>query len=174
MSKLHKDHGIPHVIVTSVQTKESSSTISIIGSSKRTDGTPRPFKIDIPSLNCFFSGTGDLFAALTIVNLRKAAVNARLDTTSSWLSPDDVQAIHLPLAEATEKVLASMQAVLQKTKAAVDKTIDDMSGCSMDAAQEDASITQLRKTKAAEVNVVRHMKDIKKAEVHWKAELFEG
>ena len=72
-------------------------------------------------MDCFFSGTGDLFAALAIVRLRESSLEAGLDKTSSWLSPDHIQATELPLAKAVEKVLASMHKILGKTKAARDE-----------------------------------------------------
>ena len=77
------------------------------------------FRIDTPALPLFFSGTGDMFAALTVPRLIEAVQHAppeqNLKNTASWRSPDDVAAQDLPLAKAVQKVLASMQAVLGKT-----------------------------------------------------------
>ncbi|RAR06527.1 proliferating cell nuclear antigen [Stemphylium lycopersici] len=96
--------------------------LTIIGSTATSDHKPRLFRIDTPQLPLFFSGTGDMFAALTIPRLIEAVHAAstpehNLATTPSWRSPDSVPATELPLAKACQKVLASMQAVLTKTTA---------------------------------------------------------
>jgi pyridoxine kinase len=89
----------------------------------RSDATARPFRIDVAAIPCFFSGTGDMFAALAVVRLREACAAAALLGTRAWMSGDEVAAVELPLAKATEKVLASMQAVLEKTMTARDEAI---------------------------------------------------
>ena len=117
---------MPHVIITSVQLfklSQSGSTpsppenfLTVIGSTTRSDGSPRLFRVDVPALDCFFSGTGDMFAALTVARLSEAvsAVDG-LRATKSWVSPDDVAATDLPLASSTVKVLSSMHSVLERT-----------------------------------------------------------
>ncbi|OAX81946.1 pyridoxal kinase [Emergomyces africanus] len=149
ITALHRTYSVPHIIVTSVQlpsiscstaadsnsTNPGSShpdTLTIIGSTARSDGIPRLFKVEVPRLDCFFSGTGDMFAALTVARLREA-VNLEepappqlrstsapstyplLRNTPSWQSPDFVPASKLPLAKATAKVLESMHCILEKT-----------------------------------------------------------
>ncbi|KAH7372261.1 Ribokinase-like protein [Pyrenochaeta sp. MPI-SDFR-AT-0127] len=94
--------------------------LTIIGSTATSDFKPRLFRIDTPALPLFFSGTGDMFAALTVPRLIEAvhaASTPELDLHSkpSWRSPDDVTPEDLPLAKACQKVLASMQAILGKT-----------------------------------------------------------
>ena len=61
-----------------------------------------------------------MFAALTIPRLIEAVhasstPDIDLTTKPSWRSPDDVPADELPLAKACQKVLASMQSILNKT-----------------------------------------------------------
>lgn len=62
-----------------------------------------------------------MFAALTVPRLLEAVAAAptahNLRNTPSWRSPDDVAPADLPLAQAAQKVLASMQAVLGQTAA---------------------------------------------------------
>ncbi|MCJ1405247.1 putative pyridoxal kinase [Xylographa trunciseda] len=169
VTELHSLYQIPHIVVTSVRFAEASPSITVIGSSKRVDGTPRLFRIDVPALDCFFSGTGDLFAALTIVRLREATVAARLEARSSWLSSDDVCAIELPLAKAVEKVLASMQQVLVKTKAAVDMAVENVEQEGPERGGEWERIQHLKKTRAAEVRIVRHLKDLREPKVVFRA-----
>ena len=136
----------------------------------RTDCSPRLFKIDVPAIDCFFSGTGDMFAALTVARLREAIADRNLASTKSWISPDDVEAVDLPLAKAAEKVLGSMQAVLEKTKKARDETLESMGG-PMGAIEKDSEKgLHLRKTKAAEVRVVRNQFDLRDPQVTYRAQ----
>ncbi|MCJ1227424.1 putative pyridoxal kinase [Toensbergia leucococca] len=171
-TKLHKTHRIPHIIITSIHLDPSSATISVVGSTARTDYTPRLFKIDVPSIDCFFSGTGDLFAALTVVRLREAISDAGLGTTKSWVSPDEIEAIDLPLARAAEKVLGGMQTVLEKTKRAMDGILEGMGGPlgTLEKEKDGAKRLHLRRTKAAEVKVVRNLNDLRNPDVIYRAE----
>lgn len=145
----------------------------MVGSSIRTDSTPRIFRIDVPAIDCFFSGTGDMFAALTVVRLREAICAAKLGGTRSWISPDDVEAIDLPLAKAAEKVLASMHAILEKTKTARDAALESMSGPlgTLEREKDSEKRLHLRRTKAAEVRVVRNVADLKEPKVVFRAEV---
>ena len=175
IAKIHGEHRTPHIIVTSVRFEESSPTLSVVGSSRRSDGTPRAFKIDVPAIDCFFSGTGDMFAALTVVRMREAVNAAELNTSMSWLSPDEVKAQDLPLAKATEKVLASMQMILEKTKVAKDHALADMEGPlgTLEREKDSEKRLHLRKTKATEVRLVRNLKDLRELEVVYRAQGLE-
>lgn len=136
----------------------------------RTDCSPRLFKIDVPAIDCFFSGTGDMFAALTVVRLREATTGNNLASKKSWVSPDDVEAVDLPLAKAAEKVLGSIQAVLEKTKKARDEVLEGMSGPMKDMQKDSEKRSHLRKTKAAEVMIVRNQDDLRDPQVLYRAE----
>lgn len=139
-----------------------------MGSTGRSDGSPRLFRIDVPAIDCFFSGTGDMFAALTVVRLREAVTDAGLGSVTSWLSPDDVDAIELPLAKAAEKVLASMHAVLQRTKQARDEALERV-GKSSGQSEGNKKDMYLLQTKAAEVRLVRNMPDMRWPRVQYRA-----
>lgn len=165
IATLHQTHRIPHIIITSVSFSSLSPTISIVGSTARADLSPRLFKIDFPSIDCFFSGTGDMFAALIIVRFRQAATASGLGSTRSWLSPDEVEATQLPLAKAAEHVVASMHSVLQKTKVARDDALEGIP--ELDRASENL---RLRRMKAAEVRIVRNLADLRESKVEWRAE----
>ena len=79
-------------------------------------GQARLFKISFPAIDCYFSGTGDMFAALMVCRLRQAVSQVPgLSERSKWLSDDSVAATELPLAKAAEKVLPSMHEILVKT-----------------------------------------------------------
>ena len=172
MAKLHKEHRLPHIVVTSVRFDPTSPIISVVGSTARSDGSPRLFKIDVPSIDCFFSGTGDMFAALTVVRLRQAVANESLARSKSWISPDETEAVQLPLAKAIEKVLGSMQSVLEKTKKARDDVLQSMEGPlgAMEKEKGSEKRMHLRRTKAAEVRVVRNLADLREPEIKFQAE----
>lgn len=158
------------MVVTSVRLDQSSPTLSVVGSTARSDGNARLFKIEVSYIDCFFSGTGDMFAALTVARLRQEV--ARVDglwTTKGWLSPDDVEPTALPLATAVELVLGSMQAVLSKTKQVMDETLAKPAGGS-EIEPDSEKRMHLRTTKAAEVRLVRNLDDIKTPQVEFSAE----
>lgn len=119
----------------------------------------------MPSIDCVFSGTGDLFAALTVVRFRQAASTAGLGGTRSWVSPDEVEATQLPLAKVAEQVMASMHTVLEKTKVARDEALEGMPELDRESRK-----SRLRRTKAAEVRVVRNLADLRESTVVYKAE----
>ena len=171
LEKLHKEYQIPHVVVTSIRDPISPGTISIIGSTARSDFSSRIFKISVPSIDCFFSGTGDMFAGLTVVRLREAIANSGLLGRKSWISPDEVSATSLPLAQAIEKVLGSMQAVLEKTKQTRDKELQTLGGPMGVLERERGSDKKLklRMSKAAEVRIVRCLEDLRNPAKEFKA-----
>ncbi|KAA8634329.1 hypothetical protein SMACR_04882 [Sordaria macrospora] len=94
-----------------------TKTLSVVGSTMTSTRQPRAFQISFPAIDCYFSGTGDMFSALMLVRMREAVYNTEggLTERESWLSEDGVDALDLPLAKAAEKVLASMHEVLTKT-----------------------------------------------------------
>ena len=112
-----------------------------------------------------------MFAALIVVRLREAVTNAGLGKTKSWVSPDQVEAVELPLAKAAEKVLGSMQSVLQETKRARDETLEGMAGPLgvLDKEKDSAKRVHLRKTKATEVRLVRNLDDLRNSKHTYRA-----
>jgi pyridoxine kinase len=143
--------------------------LTIIGSTATADYKPRLFRIDTPQLPLFFSGTGDMFAALTIPRLIEAVqATPELSSKPSWRSPDDVPADELPLAKAVQKVLASMQAVLAKTTEichekmeAYDARVEkEGRGEGDEADDERTKRRHLALMNASEVKVVRYVKEL--------------
>ena len=120
-----------------------------------------------------------MFAALTVARLREAAAAAGLHTVQSWLSPDEVVALDLPLANAAEKVVGSMHAILLKTKKARDEALAaerplgdaDAAGEAEEEKEKERRL-KLRMVQAAEVRVVRHVEDLRHPDVVWRAEAF--
>ncbi|KAL2853102.1 Ribokinase-like protein [Aspergillus pseudodeflectus] len=193
ITTIHSKYSVPHVIITSVQlsklttpatlptptpsTATSNNTnqnlLTVIGSTTLSTGEPRLFRIDVPALDCFFSGTGDMFAALTVARLREAVFNdsdAGLRDTKSWVSKDDVRATELPLAKATEKVLASMHDVLERTIEARDAQLKATAGeAGVGTEETELKKEHLRRTKAAEVRLVRNVRLLREPTVEFKA-----
>ncbi|KAK4550329.1 hypothetical protein LTR36_003296 [Oleoguttula mirabilis] len=184
ITKLHEVHKTPHVLITSMRLPAStantptaadedlstSAKLSIIGSTATSDSKPRLFRVTVPALPVFFSGTGDMFASLMVSRLRQAAQEANLLDKASWRSPDDVAGPDLPLAKAAEKVLASMHAVLKDTAAHYDAATKRMqeeqsrelnAGTGEENSAEKDAIKHLRLTRAAEVRVVRNVKALR-------------
>lgn len=165
--KLHQTHRIPHIIVTSVRFSSASPTLSVVGSTARSDGSPRLFRIEFPAIDCPFTGTGDMFGALTVVRLRAAVAARGLGATKSWVSPDEVEPVELPLAHAVELVVASMHAVLLKTKTARDEALDGMRA-EMELERGGEKRLRLRTIKATEVRLVGNLADLMEPKVSWK------
>lgn len=117
-----------------------------------------------------------MFAALTVVRLREAVTEAKLSGTKSWVSPNNVKATDLPLAKAAEKVIGSMHAILLKTKEARDQELAGMGGPLgvMEKEKNSEKRLGLRRTKAAEVRVVRCSEDLRSPRTDWKAEALAG
>ncbi|KAI9668966.1 MAG: putative pyridoxal kinase [Trizodia sp. TS-e1964] len=171
MHILHKTYATPHVVITSVSIETSPRLLSTIGSTMKSDSSPRLFKIEFPRIDSFFSGTGDMFAALSLVRFREEVMYADLSQEQSWVSPDHVSATDLPLAKAVEKVIGSMQAVLKDTKRARDKTLEDMAEVLEKSSEKDR---HLIKTKAAEMRLVRNVDKLKAPQVKYFAQVLEG
>lgn len=100
-----------------------------------------------------------MFAALTVARLREAvdAAGPDLRNTASWVSPDDVVPSNLPLAQATIKVLSSMHSILERTMEARDAELAAASSQNGGLTPEEQEKQDyLRRTKAAEVRLVRN------------------
>ena len=128
-----------------------------------------------------------MFAALTLVRFREACLHADLLGKKSWMSGDEVAAPELPLARACEKVLSSMQMVLEKTIKARDEMMSKYDGeesgkkssvgfgvDSVAGGDSEGKKRHLAETKAAEVRVVRNVADLRCPEMKFKAKAVEG
>ncbi|KAI1142825.1 Ribokinase-like protein [Hypoxylon sp. FL0543] len=181
---LHQDFGVPHVVITSVSipllssssvaTPETPHTMSVVGSTMTSDRRPRAFKISFPVFECYFSGTGDMFAALMVVRMREAVSKydrhngVSLGEKRSWLSGDDVDALDLPLARAAEKVLASMHEVLARTcesMTAEMKAVKERKGDELDE-----KTLHLIKSRAAELKLARNLGSLRDPTIEYRAE----
>ncbi|KAL5614462.1 hypothetical protein BROUX41_004567 [Berkeleyomyces rouxiae] len=173
VTELHSRYGIPHVIITSVSFDQANQTgetkqLCVVGSTRTSAGNARFFKVVFPVIDCYFSGTGDMFGALTVVRMRQAVhrAGAALQNTPSWLSPDNVRPTDLPLARAAELVVASLHEVLDKTAESMDR-IGDRADAS--AGVTDEQQARAAKSKAAELKLVRNLGSLKHPDVRFKA-----
>lgn len=103
-----------------------------------------------------------MFASLMVVRLREAIAESdpALLGKRAWQSPDDVPAEELPLARATEKVLASMNTVLEKTYQAREEELAEETLVDGGSSQDDRR-THLRRVRASEVRVVQCVDDLR-------------
>lgn len=169
---LHKKYGVRHIVVTSMRLRkkdlpdsalrshdddDDEEVLAVVGSSSRSDGTSRPFVLSIPLLPVFFSGTGDIFAALIAVRFHEASKQTGLVRNGrSWAPSDDVEACELPLAKATEIVLSIMYDILVKAAKRRDAELNRLEPLEKSLANEELEKQEyLRRTKASEVRVVR-------------------
>lgn len=178
---LHTKFGIPHIVITSVslplgesQASSNKRTMSVVGSTKTSTGKSRLFKIHFPVFDCYFSGTGDMFAALMVVRMREAVYNSGkgLRETASWVSSDEVQPWDLPLAKAAEKVLASMHEVLSRTCDGMESEVKaGLAGLgqSMSEDEEQRKLHLLR-SRAAELKLVRNLGCLRSPNIEYRAE----
>ncbi|KAF2968772.1 hypothetical protein GQX73_g4827 [Xylaria multiplex] len=198
---LHDTYNLPHIVITSVslpirsasQTPSSTRpasptqsqaptmpTMSVVGSTRTSDRKPRLFTIQFPVFNAYFSGTGDMFAALMVVRMREAVACSTTDGTqhtTSWLSPDDVVPTDLPLARAAEKVLASMHEVLART---CEQMPSDLSaaiarlatrrGVSEDVVRAESETMHLLRSQAAELKLARNLGCLREPTIEYRAE----
>jgi pyridoxine kinase len=169
---MHERYHIPHIVITSVSLQHAdqpAGSLSVIGSTMTSDRRARPFKIAFPAFDCYFSGTGDMFAALMVVRMREAVFRVPgLVGRDSWVSEDGVAPLELPLARAAEKVLASMHEVLEKTCRAMTA---EMAGAEASAAREAGDQTRLHllQSRAAELRLVRNLDSLRFPDVQLRA-----
>jgi pyridoxine kinase len=172
---IHERYSVPHIVITSVSLSHAdhpTSSLSVVGSSMTSDRRARAFKIVFPAIDCYFSGTGDMFAALMVVRMREAVVaTPGLSGLQSWLSDDSVEATELPLAKAAEKVLASMNEVLDKTCrsmiAEVERAKKDViAGLTEEESKKRLHLVQSR---ASELRLVRNLESLRSPVVSFRA-----
>ncbi|KAG5969829.1 hypothetical protein E4U55_001954, partial [Claviceps digitariae] len=171
---LHDKYHTPHVIITSINFSRSQNPpkeLSVVGSSRTSAGQARLFQITFPSIDCYFCGTGDMFGALVTARMRQAVGHVPgLIDQPSWLSDDSVPAVELPLARATEKVLASMHEILAKTKNGMLSTVErTRAGLTEEERQSGTGEQQIR-SKASELRLVENLESLRSPSVKFDAQ----
>lgn len=175
---MHERYGIPHIVITSVSLEHPGRpdrSLCVVGSTMTSGRRARPFRIVFPALDCYFSGTGDMFAALMVARMREAALAVPgLMGRESWASGDEVAAAELPLARAAEKVLASMHEVLDKTCAAMTAEMERAraamaQGSGAGTEEENRKKLHLLQSRAAELRLVRNLDSLRAPKVQFRA-----
>lgn len=170
---LHERYHIPHIVITSVSLQHPdhpAGSLCVVGSTMTSDWRARPFKIVFPAIDCYFSGTGDMFAALMVVRIREAVFGVQgLNERESWVSEDDVAALDLPLARAAEKVLASMHEVLDKTCKAMVADVAKAKEALEPGQADDQKTVHLLQSRASELKLVRNLESLRYPDVQLKA-----
>ncbi|TLS24777.1 hypothetical protein PpBr36_08649 [Pyricularia pennisetigena] len=179
---LHTRFGVPHIVITSVtlpHPDHPTKTMWVVGSTRTSSGKPRLFKIVFPAIDCYFSGTGDMFAALMVARMRQAVFGSpdheKLKTQKSWVSDDAVEVSELPLAKAAEKVLATMHEILTKTSASMEVDMAKVKAALGSEPATDAEAAEykrkmhLHKSKAAELRLVRNLDSLRFPKVELRA-----
>ncbi|KAI5801611.1 Ribokinase-like protein [Peziza echinospora] len=168
LDTLHKTYKVPHIVITSVTfpgTSEATERMFCAGSTITSQGTARKFVISVPVIEGEFVGTGDMFSALTLARFREQAEIAGLTDTQSWISPDDVKPTQLPLARALEKVLGSMNLMLQRTDVARAKKL----AAYKLASDTNPKLNTVRTMRASELQLVKGQKDLREPSSEFKA-----
>ena len=158
----------------SPESRPPAHTMSVVGSTRTSTGKSRLFSITFPVFDAYFSGTGDMFAALMVVRMREAVASSSLKDKASWLSDDDVGALDLPLAKAAEKVLASMHEVLSRTCEAMQAELDrELVGEPTKeeglSEEERAKKVHLLKSSAAELRLARNWGCLRGPAIEYRA-----
>ena len=170
---LHETYSIPHIVITSVNLSapdHPDSHLSVVGSTMTSSGKARLFKIVFPAIDCYFSGTGDMFAALMVIRMREAVASVPgLGETASWRSGDDVATLDLPLARAAEKVLASMHELLSRTSQGMTAVVERTRKGMTEDEKKDEKKLQLVRSKASELQLVRNLDCLRAPVVEFRA-----
>ncbi|PWN19278.1 Ribokinase-like protein [Microstroma glucosiphilum] len=169
LQSLHTQ-GANHVLITSVSlsdtdilkigaTPSSEPSMVLVGSSRPSTDTPlKPWFIQFPEVRGYFSGVGDLFAAMTLgrfQNLTAQDVEAETSVT--------------PIARAAELAVAVVQAVLAKTQKSMDALEQEVTeGSSGDDAQ--ARVDRMR---GRELKIIQSKREIENPEVAYQAKFFK-
>jgi pyridoxine kinase len=96
-------HGIPNVVITSSNIDEKEGLMKTYASSK-INGVTKTFQVQFPSISASFIGTGDAFASLLLAYYHHESKNSNTDSSTDCA-----------LSRSIEKVIATMQAILQTT-----------------------------------------------------------
>ena len=88
IGRLH-ERGLGHVVVTSCRLVGMEGWLAVVGSSRRGDGRGRVWKVEVKEIEGFFSGTGDMFAALMVGRLREECEKMGLLGVGGWMPKDE-------------------------------------------------------------------------------------
>jgi pyridoxine kinase len=148
LARLHQIYKVKNIVISSLRLESHPGVILCCGSTATTDFKARAFMLEAPVIDGPFVGTGDLFAALLLAQLHPFA--------GQLVADNGISPTQLPLAKALEYVIASMQGVLLKTKAAMDKQIKIDGDKTLQTDRE----RQVRLMSACELRLVGSMEEL--------------
>ncbi|GAC93533.1 hypothetical protein PHSY_001098 [Pseudozyma hubeiensis SY62] len=177
--KLHKKHKVPHVIITSVELPDAD--LERIGAQRNmADGRPamlqvgssceievrggerqeptlevdelRIWSIQFPEVQGYFSGVGDMFAALTLGRFHPETKIAADDLT--------------PIAKASELAIASLQGILSNTCRVIDELERNLGGEEKEKDEVEVRVDRMRRR---ELRVVQSKKEIESPTIVYRA-----
>ncbi|KAK9474897.1 Ribokinase-like protein [Dipodascopsis tothii] len=166
LQKLHQRYKVKHVVISSVVFEAGATEFVCVGSSARSDGTPRPFYLRLPFIDQYFTGTGDLFAALLADRFHRYTNGNTVELA------DSTPASELPLVSAVRDVSTIVQSVLRRTHQHVIDTQDRpvpaalLSSYGMDAAKA----KRIRDMKYGELQLISSQDAIRNPVVTVEAE----
>lgn len=115
---LHTEYKAPNVVLSSVtlpcddslEDSQKDLIYSIGSTVSPRDNAPRPFYYSYPALKSYFTGTGDLFAALAVDRFYK-----HTSGNPTAIPCDSIDVLDLPLVKTVGEVLGVVQSVLART-----------------------------------------------------------
>lgn len=166
--------GVPHVVITSVDLKEAdlnlmgtsskNGTMVLVGSSN--EGEQRPWLIQSPEVEGYFSGVGDLFSALLVGRFQTGEGNRN---SSAPEGPPEEGRPSTDLSRAAEKAVAGLQGVLSNTSTAIAASAALPTDEERKAANIDDAQFRVETMRRRELRVVQSRHAIETPDVRYKA-----
>ena len=196
---LHKEHKVPHVIITSVELPDvdleaigahknlpdgrpamlqvgSSADIKLDGRGERQDpnvevGDLEIWSIQFPEVQGYFSGVGDMFAALTLGRFHPEGpkdANGAMQSNGAYKKP------LTPIARASELAIASLQGILSNTCRVIDELEKDLPAASAADGKTDEAQEKVDRMRRRELRVVQSKKEIESPTIVYNAKWISG
>lgn len=191
---LHQQHKVPHVIITSVELPDAD--LATIGAHRNlADGRPamlqvgsscdisldahgerqepklqaddlQIWSIEFPEVQGYFSGVGDMFAALTLGRFHpdatKDANQAATQTNGASSKP------LTPIAKASELAIASLQGILSNTCRTIEQ-IEHNLQANAESGKVDEAQERVDRMRRRELRVVQSKKEIESPTIVYRA-----
>lgn len=188
---LHKKHTVPHVIITSVDLPDTD--LAAIGAHRQLpDGRPamlqigsscpillndgvrqqpsleahdlRIWSIQFPEVQGYFSGVGDMFAALTLGRFHPESAQETPSNASAHHDDDNDELT--PIAKASELAIASLQGILSNTCRVIDQLESQRTDAEKAKDDAEAKVDRMRRR---ELRVVQSKKEIESPTIVYRA-----
>lgn len=196
---LHKQHKVPHVIITSVELPDadltamgaqrtlpdgrlamlqvgSSCEIKLDSKGERQQPNIESedleiWSIQFPEVQGYFSGVGDMFAALTLGRFQP---DRQVTPTPQANGSSNINKPLTPIAKASELAIASLQGILANTCRVIDELEKDLSSSSSSAAAVgsegvDKAQQRVDRMRRRELRVVQSKREIESPTIVYHA-----